>query len=175
MTVVVGAGLSQLQVINRALTFLGENAIFSRNDGSAAAEIVDNIYPITLTAALQRAPWSFCRRQATLNRLVQTPQFGFANAYQLPADCIVVLNCNARPFQLYVDRLYTDRGDPVRIEYRYQPVEPELPAHFIDAMTKQLAADMALSITENSTRRTEWTQSAELPSRSIRRSRPSWK
>ncbi|MFO1112560.1 MAG: hypothetical protein U1E35_01330, partial [Rhodospirillales bacterium] len=84
--------LSQIDLCSRALLKVGARTITSFEEGTAEAEVAASLYPTVRDATLSAHPWNFATAQMNLSKLATPPIADFANAFQIPADCIRVLS-----------------------------------------------------------------------------------
>jgi len=82
---------SQTEVINVALTRLGEARILSVDDDTTLAADARAMWGLLLRAELRAHLWRFSLARAFLQLLATPPAFGFANRCALPADCLRLL------------------------------------------------------------------------------------
>jgi hypothetical protein len=87
---------TETDVVNLALTLLGESRIDSLTDGSKPAQDASAIFVPVRDELMSRYNWTFAmkRGQAALN--AEAPAFGFANAFDFPSDCLRVVRPGAR-------------------------------------------------------------------------------
>jgi len=158
--------ITAVEIVNQALVLLGAEPINSLADESAEANTANTLYPTCKAELLVRCPWRFAIKQATLARSTFTPtdakgveQWDFA--YRMPADMLRMRSVRGRPpYEIYGDLLYTN-VDQVLIDYWRDCEEAELPPDFVKALANRLAADMAVSITEDRTRAEHYAVIAE--------------
>lgn len=162
-----------LDVINRALSFLGESPIQSIDEDSAPATTARQQYDQARRAALREYNWSFALRRAHLARLAEGVPGVYRFTYQLPADCL-------RPVRVVdpADRVPPDRSpvvgyepvgnrriacdseDPV-LEYVADIDDPTLfDDGFADCFAYRLASEMCTSITGDANRALSYLQMA---------------
>jgi hypothetical protein len=80
---------SKTDIANLALQHLGTSKINSLEDaGDKVSRTLALNYPQARDEVLQSARWSCCKKQATLSKLADEPLFKWASAYQLPSDCL---------------------------------------------------------------------------------------
>ena len=139
--------MDRLSVINAALMTCGLPLAAALNDTDwGAAERFDAV-----TEQLLRAhAWNFATRYATLSKQ-GTPEHGYTQAYQVPADCLRVLDVrpgeDARSpqarFSVTGARLYCNIS-PCNARYVAHVLDPAAwPADFADAVATRLAAEIA--------------------------------
>lgn len=96
------------QIANLALAALGGKHLISLDDASEEARRINDCYDLKRREALRAHPWNFAIKRAELGLLSTAPVFGYSNAFELPADCLRVLDCNR-----LTDR---EQGDEFKIE-----------------------------------------------------------
>ena len=85
---------SATDICNLALGHLGEKRITSLDEDSVAARACALHYETTLEEVLRSHRWNFAQTRAELTALADEPLFGCDYQYQLPADCLRVLEFN---------------------------------------------------------------------------------
>jgi len=102
--------MSDISIVNSALTLLGESRIISLADNTKPAREANAIFEITRDSLLAAYNWSFAKTRAQLPALVDAPLFEFNLQYQIPTDCLRLLQIG----DFYVGLDLTDyRGSPV--------------------------------------------------------------
>lgn len=140
--------LSRTEIANRALDAIGAEAIGSINDLTKPAQLCNRLFSPLRDSLLRQHPWNFATARATLPALAVAPAWGFANAYQLPADYMRIVRLNVSdpttPYKVEGGIIVTDYGAPLQILYiqsfddvgRFDPL-------FTDALVLALARDLA--------------------------------
>lgn len=148
---------SEVAIVNRALDYLGAQAVISLDDGTANSDRMKRQLPSSRDAVLRAYPWNCATRRVSLPALSQAPAFGFARVFQLPVDCLRVLTTeddvlyDAR-WRVEGRTLLTDEAAPLRLRYIARIEDPSLyDALLADAISARLAADLAFAITGNAT------------------------
>lgn len=92
-------GLSKIEICNHALLKIGADTIASldinQNDTEAvvqSAKLCNVLFDQSLEEVLRTYKWNSALRRAKLSRLTETPAFKFKYKYQLPNDCVRVMN-----------------------------------------------------------------------------------
>lgn len=156
---------SEVQIVNVALTILGEDPIASLTDATTAARVANRIFAPQRDALLRSHPWNFATKRATLAQLAEAPAFGFAYQYALPNDYIFVQSLNDNDQSEDVgDRykvemsaagqrvLVTDEGT-AQIRYTARVTDPtQFDALFDVALAQKLAAELADTLTNSTTK-----------------------
>lgn len=145
------------QICNLALAHLGEAPVASVHEDSTAARSCLLHYGPTLDEVLRSHRWNFATQRATLARLEAAPPFGWTAQFQLPADCLRVLELNGSdggdvvsdPYAVEGDRLLScgERADMVYVR-NVQDVSL-FDALFVRALALKLAAALSESIRGN--------------------------
>jgi hypothetical protein len=149
---------SKVGICNSALIKLGASTIMSLTDGSKNANLCNEQYGKLRDELLRAHPWNFAIRRAKLAQLSAAPAFGFAHAYQLPADWLRTVSVHdneagtgAVRYRIEGRRILADAPD---IYLRYVSVvdDPnDMPAAFQEALAWRIAADLAQAVTQSTT------------------------
>ena len=166
-----------VEVVNMALTMLGESHIVSMSDNIKTARDANAIYVVTKDALLGGYNWSFAKARVILTAFPIPPQFEYALAYNLPADCLRVLfvgdyyvgmdltDYRGAPTELFTiegRQILTDMGTKTppsvdnKINIRYVRKEDDVTkfgANFTMALIAKLAENLAEPLTQSDTKR----------------------
>lgn len=166
--------ISVVDICNLALTHIGEKGNVSSvnpTDGSTMGDACSTFYPISLATILDRHPWNFASKRATLAELPDEDASPYLHAFALPNDCRRVLkleplpadwDCLSLPFawdntvrfmeayeSLYEvvvgtsGQVLLSNAENVRIKYIVNDPKPStFSAPFIDALAWHLAAQL---------------------------------
>lgn len=165
--------LSRIDLCSRALLKVGAHTIASFDEGTAEAEVAASLYPTVRDAVLSSHPWNFATYQMALPKLSTPPIADFANAFQLPADCIRVLSAGTAGrgqgavYKIVQRQVLTD-VDEVVLTYVSRPDEMDFPAFFDVALIAQLAAEFCIPLTDSTSR---WEMLHKLAEAELRRAR----
>lgn len=85
---------SPTEICNLALGHLGERPITSLEENSKAARACSLFYTSTRDEVLRAHRWNFAQDRVVLSQLEETPAFGWQYQYELPADCLRVVEMN---------------------------------------------------------------------------------
>jgi hypothetical protein len=145
-------------ICNLALDLLAEAPIASLADDRRIARWCARNYDTARDSLLRKAPWRFAIKLAELPAAT-APVFGWANAYDLPADCLraLPLTVNGAPegaiiaSEVIGRRLETDAAAPLRLRYIFRNTDvADYPADFVEALSAALAMKMAHWLTGKS-------------------------
>lgn len=149
---------SELEIVNSALHKLGVERILSFSDDSKRARISDDMYEIIRDEVLASHPWNFAIKRVELAATVSTPEFEYTYEYQLPNDCLRVLDTDSTygsstsNFVIEGRKVLSDESTlKIRYIYRNTNVYQYSP-QFTEALATRLAASMAYSIVQSSER-----------------------
>lgn len=149
--------LSQISLASAALIKIGATPINSMTEGTAEAEIANNLYTIVRDGILSSHPWSFATKQVALARLENNPIADYDSSFQLPPDFLRALSAGVGDrgqgidYRITADKLHAN-ADEINLTYIYVPNESEFPAFFEQALIAKLSAEFCIPLTENSSR-----------------------
>lgn len=142
---------SDVAIANRALGKLGGTTIVSLTQDSPAARAVNAIYTGVRRAEIRKHPWNFAKTRASLAAKADAPEFGFAYAFALPADCLRVLNKADVDWKIEGQDILSDDGGPLEIIYLRDVTDPNVfDEAFIEAFACKLAMELAEKLTSSS-------------------------
>lgn len=166
-----------VEIVNMALTRLGESRIVSMADNTKPAREADAIYGTTKDSLLAGYNWSFAKTRAILTASVTPPAFEYSLAYNLPADCLRVLfvgdyyagidmtDARGAPTELFTiegRQILTDMGTMTppstdnKMNIKYVKKEDDVTkfsANFTSALVAKLAEILAEPLTQSDTKR----------------------
>lgn len=160
---------SSVEICNRALTKLGARRILSITDDVKEARELNSMFDSVRDAELRRNPWNFAMTRTALPALVTTPAWGFAYEYQLPADCVRVVQVHDVyyianltdyrtrmdvPFQIEGRKILTDLDAPLKVRYiaRIEDTQQWDPL-FVECFAARLAYECCEAITQSNTKK----------------------
>lgn len=139
--------MTEIELCNLALARIGEVVIHTLDDSSVEARKCKLLLPFAANEVLRSGIWSAAREFAVLPKLKEKPLFGFQNAFQLPADCLRVVQVNAGqwPWKRAGDSIYTDAGR-VQLEYIKKISVVEMDELLAEALSVLLASRLAVAV-----------------------------
>lgn len=156
---------SQVEIVNRGLRKLGAAPIVSMGDGIKQARIMSDLWNTVRQAELRRHNWNFAMTRTALPALAAAPAWEFQLAYQLPSDCLRLVQVNDfyvdpsatdyrsmddSPFQLEGGQILTDYAAPLKIRYVRDITDPgAFDALFVEALASKLAYEGCEAITQS--------------------------
>lgn len=145
---------SDIQIASNALLLIGDEPIVSFDDPGAGARAVKAFYPQTKQAVLAWHPWSFALKDQELSQTSQEPDelTRLEYAYKLPTDLIRIWEVMPYTYYELVDGFLLSNEDRLLMRYVYDVDDTDLPPHVVKALEYKLAAECAMSVTEDENR-----------------------
>ena len=158
----MAAGDTDLSICSDALILLGAAPLSSFTEGTDAAQACDRLYPDLRDSLLSRYPFSWSYIKVQLGRLSTTPINEFKYAYGLPGNMLSGVQAvfetsstNQQPindgWEIYGQELYTNL-ESVYIDYQESVDESKMPHYFVQLLRTALASELAITITDQSTK-----------------------
>ena len=112
-------------------------------------------WPFVRREVLRSHSWNSATARASLAALVATPEWGFDSAYQIPADCLQVLEVdNGVQWRVEGQTIVTDGTDELDIRYMQDVTDTEqYDSLLTDVMVVRLAIEIVERITDSTTKR----------------------
>jgi hypothetical protein len=144
-----------VEIANSALAKIGGASIVSLDDGSRESNLVKLRYNPVRRIVLRMHPWNCAIERTLLAPLAETPEFGFDNIFQLPSQCLRLIEISP------LDVFYRIEGRKIlanetSLELRYVKDETDvskLDELLSEAIACYLAWDMAFALTQSNTAR----------------------
>lgn len=145
--------LTQVQIVNMALGMVGDYYISSMTEGTKQSTYAGIFWENTRDNLLRSYPWNFAIERASLARLASVPVWQYDYKYQLPNDCLKVLDVSPNgDFDISQTLDYRIEGrtvvtneTSVYIKYVKQVTDTSL---FPPSFSKALSCDLALLFAE---------------------------
>jgi hypothetical protein len=138
---------SDVEIVNNALSKLGEQPLLSFDDDSEPARLATRTYADTRDDLLRTNPWNFATRRAQIAAETTAPVYEFARSYPVPSDFLKLIeldNPNRWPFKLEEGRILTDIASPINIRYIFRVTDADaMDVSFREALSARLAMDWA--------------------------------
>ena len=144
---------SAIEICNSALIRLGANTITSFTDNTTEAKACNQIYERVRDAVLVAHPWNFALVRESLAKLSSIPSWGYANEFQLPVNCLRVVEVQDKAIKYEIEgRKILANIDPFNIKYISQVTSTGYFSNqFREALEKKLALELAFLIVQSST------------------------
>lgn len=147
---------SEVGICNRALQKLGAKRITSLSEDSRNARACNAAYEEARDSELRKHPWNFAITRVSLAADTATPDWGRANQFTLPADCLRIHdpypedNYNGRDWVVEGRKILTDESAPLYLRYIAQITDPNtMDALFREALAARIAAETCEEITQS--------------------------
>jgi hypothetical protein len=160
---------SQVEIANRALTKLGAARIISFADDNKQSRSVNSMFNVVRDAELRAHLWSFTIKRDSLPALTTTPAWGYDYEYQLPPDCLRLLevddiypgpnlddyrNANTQEFTIEGLKILTNKDAPLKIRYVSRVADTtQWDATFVEAFACRLAMEMCEDLTQSNSKK----------------------
>lgn len=151
---------SDVAIANLALTKVGDLRITSLSENTKPAREVKAVYDMLRDRLQRRYVWNFCKTRASLAALTDAPEFGFDYQYQLPSDCLRVLQAgewfpsislspfvgsSSADYAIEGRRILTNDDGPLLVRYLKRVDDP---TQFDSTFDVLLALDIANAVHE---------------------------
>lgn len=156
---------SQVDICNRALTKLGAERITDINQSSKSARVMAALWDTVRRAELRKRFWSFAIGRDLLPALSTAPSWGFARAFQLPADFLRIVQINDvfivpsltdyregddSAYAIEGKQLLCDFDAPLKIRFIRDITDPgSFDPLFVEAFASKLAYESCYEITQS--------------------------
>jgi len=146
---------SETAIANSALAKLGADRIISLDDDTREARLLKEQFGKIRDDLLRAHPWNFATVRVALAELPTAPAFGFYKSFQVPTDCVRVLEIDSQDleWQREGNTIVTD-ASTVNIRYVQKVTETgKFDANFSEVLATKLAADLAYAFTQSTSLR----------------------
>lgn len=132
-------------IANRAAMAVGTAArLTAPTDDTVLGRSVQAVWDLERRAALRDAGWNFAIKRAVLPKLTAAPVFGYDSQFQLPADClklIEVYGADRLRYQIEGRQILADQAGALEIRYLRDVTEPaEFDSLFAHSFALRIAA-----------------------------------
>ena len=152
--------LSQTEIVNLALTRLGQDRVISIIDDVEAARVMRSLWDFTRDTVLAGYPWKFAIKRTSLPALADAPAYGWARQFTVPEECLRLVQVGddyvfytgmRETFQLEGGVIMTDEAAPLQLRYVQRVTNVGLwPVLFGRVVAMQLAIDACEKLTSSS-------------------------
>lgn len=149
---------SAVEICNMALDYLGTGGIVALDEQyNDNAKLCNRWYDITRKSLLKDLNASFAIKRRTLSVLSSTPIYGRSYEYQLPSDCLKLLNIGSplstQDYQIEGRKILYDSNDALNIRYVYDCQDVSLfDDEFKECLALYIAANIGIKITQSEER-----------------------
>lgn len=160
---------SEVDIINFALTALGNISITDRNDNTKQAREANRIYDMTRDSEIALNNWNFAITRVLLPALVSVPAFSYSFSFQLPDDYLRVVQCGScspgatraqyrtseaalSDYKIEGKTISTNIGAPLELRYLRRVSDPNaFSPFFVTALGMRLAMRLARTLNASNT------------------------
>lgn len=151
--------LSQTEIVNLALTRLGQDRVISIDDDNESARVIRALWDFTRDAVLASYPWKFAIKRTSLPALSAAPAYGWERQFTVPEECLRLVQVGddyvfytglLETFQLEGGVILTNEAAPLRLRYVQRVATVGLwPVLFGRVVALQLAIDACEKLTSS--------------------------
>lgn len=133
-----------VEIANRAAIAVGTSArLTDQDDNTVLGRAVANVWELERRAALRDGGWNFAMKRDSLPQLEALPKHGYDAQFQLPSDCLKLVEvCGSERLRYQVEggKILADTDGPLEIRYLRDVSEPaEFDAAFAHAFALRIA------------------------------------
>lgn len=147
---------SAVHICNMALSDIRASNIASLTGSSVEARQCNIFYEPARDKLLSLHDWTFARMRTLLALIETEPTTDWTYRFQIPVNCLRPLfletpnGDKTTKYRVEGDTILTSVGDAVVLVYTLLITDPiSFPAYFVEALRKDLAACLAIPITDN--------------------------
>ena len=144
---------ADIDIINAGLSKLGEQAILAVTDPSPPGRLANRTYADIRDALLREFPWNFATKRASLAADPVAPEWGFTTKYNLPGDCLRLVEINNLGDDDWRNEgrtIVTNKEAPLEIIYVGSAAVDVMDATFREALAARLAMEWAEPLSQTS-------------------------
>lgn len=147
--------MTDIQIVNIALSWLGCNRIADFGDDSDEARWAKDNYATVRDAELSEKLWTFATRREALAQDASSPAFQYTNRFVLPSTVIKVWRCYDSNQDEITDwvregqSVLANDAAPIYAITTYRCSEDRFSPQFIQSLAARLAMVGAVPLTEN--------------------------
>ncbi|WP_286975403.1 hypothetical protein [Pseudomonas sp.] len=144
-----------VSICSNALLMLGAQTINSFTDSADLdrAKLCANLYPSNRDQLLRAHPWNCAVKRLILSPDATPPAFGYSQQFQLPADCLRVMEVGEGGCQIdyrIEGRKIQANTSVLELRYVYRnEVENTWDDQLVNLMTMLMAARLAYAVTQS--------------------------
>lgn len=141
---------SVVGLVNNSLALIGSSFITTLDQNTKAAQVANQIYPSVRDAVLRAFTWNCATKQVAPGVSGDTPVYGWSYAFQLPSDCLRVVQVyEGIEWKIYGRKLVCD-SNVIYMEYisRLEDVT-QYDALLTSAIEARLASELAYAVLES--------------------------
>jgi hypothetical protein len=152
---------ADVDIVNRALSKLGESRLTSLDDPSKAARLSRSVYEAVRDTELSLNAWTFAKDRRVMAPDAAAPAFGWKYQYTMPDGCLRILEAGPWPrpvigsyvgrdtsaYELEGGKILTNFGPTLNVKYIRRVTDAgTYPPAFAEALACKLAMEMSESL-----------------------------
>jgi hypothetical protein len=142
---------TEIEICNSAIAKIRGRRILSLDDDSTEARLCKDLYPRIRDRLLRAHPWNFAIERRQLGLLSAEPLYGYANQFQLPLDCLRILEtdlCADEDWVLEGDKILCNKTE-LNVKMLVLITDAEkFDTMFVEVLAYMLAAELAYPLTQ---------------------------
>lgn len=144
---------SEVQICNRALIRLGADTITAITENSKEGRLCNTVYDLVRKDLLRGHPWNFSIKRVILASSTTTPDFEYDYKYQIPSDCLRVLDVYLPSSEFKIEGSYILTNDnTLSLIYISDVTDTtKFDSVFTSVLSLRVAIELCYNITGNST------------------------
>lgn len=129
----------------------GAEAILSLTDDSKRAKAVTSQFETTLKEMLNDSPWNFALARTTLEASSETPLYQYTYMYELPSDCIRVLELEDKiEYRVESGFILCNKDGTIKLKYAFYNTDAtKYSGAFVKALVLKLAEDISYVLVQS--------------------------
>lgn len=153
---------SDIQIISDSFILLGKGPVSSPTTDNPEFSAAKDIYNRLLPAVLTMHTWRFAVKNAELDESTSiSPFVRWSKVFLMPSDQLISFRTDPIiNYEIFENKLYTNETS-VKLEFVFKANESTFPPYFTRYITFQLAADIAMTVTQNVSIAQYWEKKAE--------------
>lgn len=156
---------SETDILNNALILIGEQTVLAPDSTTKQGRRFIQVYGFLRDSLLRAHSWNFAIRRASIAALNSTPAWGYQYEYQLPGDCLTLLQVNnyatnviagyynqldSSPYKIESGKILTDFPAPLPIRYiRRVDQSSEFDSSFSEMLSIKVAMQLVEDLINN--------------------------
>lgn len=150
--------VTQIAICNSALAKVGQGPIQSIDQNTRAAQIIKSIFSLIQDEVMAEHRWNFALKRASLSPTASTPEFEYDYEYDIPSDCLRVLELETDVTQIDNDwvvegKKILSNDATIKVLYIYRNVDyNSWSPGFAEVMAWRLAQEIAYALTQSNDR-----------------------
>jgi len=142
--------MTDVELCNLALSTVGAKALTSYDESSYQGENTRRFFPETKRRILREHVWNCAMKRQELAALTESPVFGWGNKFNLPTDCVrmVQVGPEREPFHVEGEKLMANVA-PAQVLYVANVDTSYLDSHVTRCIQYLLASELANVFAKN--------------------------